>query len=128
MQNILHTGHLGIERIKSNVRSTMYWPSSEKGIGEMISICNACQKYRNLNPLEPLLSHEIPKDIWKKVAADMFICLNKLHLIVIDYSSYEFKKFSKSWDFIHKTSSPKFPQSSGFVERTIQTIKETLRK
>ena len=35
MQNILHTGHLGIERIKSNARSTMYWPSSDKGIDEM---------------------------------------------------------------------------------------------
>ena len=44
------------------------------------------------------------------------------------YSSYEFKKFSKSRDFIHKTSSPEFPQSNGFVERAIQTIKKTLTK
>ena len=44
------------------------------------------------------------------------------------YSSHEFKKFSKSWDFIHKTSSPEFPQRNGFVERAIQTIKKTLRK
>ena len=29
----------------------------------MISNCNACQKYRNLNPREPLLSHETPKDV-----------------------------------------------------------------
>ena len=101
----------------------------------------------------------------------MFVCLNKLYLIVIDYtskyfeiaqlpdtssdtvithmrrifarhgipkvvfsdngpqySSHEFKKFSKSWDFIRKTSSPEFPQSNGFVERAIQTIKKTLHK
>ena len=101
----------------------------------------------------------------------MFVCLNKLYLIVIDYtskyfeiarlpdassdtvvthvrsifarhgipkvvfsdngpqySSHEFKKFSKSWDFIHKTSSPEFPQNNGFVERAIQTIKKTLCK
>ena len=44
------------------------------------------------------------------------------------YSSHEFKKFSKSWDFIHKTSSPEFPQSNEFVERALQTIKKTLRK
>ena len=40
----------------------------------------------------------------------------------------EFNKFCKSWDFIHKNSSPKFRQSNGFVERAIQTIKETLQK
>ena len=171
MKQILYTGHLGIERTKSNARSTMHWPSIDKDINKMISNCNACQKYRNLNPLEPLLSHEIPKDVWNKVATDLFVCLNKLYLIVIDYtskyfeiaqlpdassdtvithmrsifarhgvpkvvfsdnglqySSHEFNKFSKSWDFIHKTSSPEFPQSNGFVERAIQTIKKTLRK
>ena len=99
--------------------------------------------------------HEIPKDVWNKVAIDLFECLNKLYLIFIDYtskyhelaqlsnassdtiiahaksifarhgipkvvfsdnrpqySSYEFKKFSKSWDFMHKTSS--FHKTSNF--------------
>ena len=58
--------------------------SIDKGIEEMISSCNACQKYRNLNPREPLLSHEIPKDVWNKLATDVSVCLNKLYLIVID--------------------------------------------
>ena len=29
MKQILHTFHLGIERTKLNVRSTMYWPNIE---------------------------------------------------------------------------------------------------
>ena len=171
MKQILHTGHLGIERTKSNARSTMYWPNINKYINEMISNCNASQKYRNLNPREPLLSNEKPKDVWNKVATDLFVCLNELYLIVTDYtskyfetaqlpdvssdtvithmrsifarhgipkvvfsdngpqySSREFRKFSKSWDFIHKTSCPEFPQSNRFVERAIQTIKKTLSK
>ena len=41
---------------------------------------------------------------------------------ISQYSSHEFKKLYKSWDFINKTSSPDFPQSNGFVERAIQTI------
>ena len=129
-----------------------------------ISNYNACQKYRNLNPREPLLSHEIPKDFWNKVATDLFVYLNRLYLIVMDYTSKFFglaqlpnassdqvithmrsifarygipkvvfsdsksTKFSKSWNFIHKTSSLRFPQSNRFVEIAIQTIKETLRK
>ena len=141
----------------------MYWSNIDKDIGEMIINCSSCQKYWNLNPREPLLSHEIPKDVWNKVATNLFVCLRKLYLIVIDYTSkyfevahlpnassdtvithmrsifarhsiskvvfsdngpqynsHKFKKFSKSWDFIHKTSSPEFPQSNGFPERAIQ--------
>ena len=167
MKQVLYTGHPGIKRTKSIAISTMYWPNIDKDIDQMISNCNACQNYRKLNPREPLLSHEIPKDAWDKVAIDLFVCLNKLYLIAIDYmyfelaqlpnassdtviahmrsifarhgipkgafsdngpqySSHEFKKFSKSWDFVHKIFSPEFPQSSGFVERAIQTINKTL--
>ena len=58
----LHTGHLGIERTQSNAISTMYWPNIAKDTDEMISNCNPCQKYQNLNSREPLLSYEIAKD------------------------------------------------------------------
>ena len=61
MKHILHTGHLCIDRTKSNARSTMYWPNIDKDIDEMINNCDVFQKYWNLIPLEPLLSHEITK-------------------------------------------------------------------
>ena len=59
MKEILYTGHLGIERKKSNARSTLSWPNIDKGINEMITYCNACQKFPDLNPCESLLSQEI---------------------------------------------------------------------
>ena len=40
----------------------------------------------------------------------------------------EFKDFSKSWGFEHVTSSPKYPQSNGEVERAVQTMKTILNK
>ena len=52
-------------------------------MGGIISNCNACQKCQNLNPHEPLLSHEIPKDFWKKVATDLFVCFNRLYVNVL---------------------------------------------
>ena len=44
------------------------------------------------------------------------------------FASQEYKLFFQQWDFIHHTSSPEYPQSNGFVERTIQTVKRSLKK
>ena len=44
------------------------------------------------------------------------------------FASSEFKNFAKKWDFIHRTSSPNFPQSNGFIERLVQTVKKIVKK
>ena len=44
------------------------------------------------------------------------------------YSSHEFRKFAQTWQFNHVTSSPTYPQSNGMAERTIQTVKQILKK
>ena len=43
------------------------------------------------------------------------------------YSSSEFMSFASSYGFQHLTSSPKFPQSNGQVERSVQTVKNLLK-
>ena len=44
------------------------------------------------------------------------------------FTSHEFKNFSEEWEFVHKTSSPYYPRSNGFAERTVQTVKLCLKK
>ena len=44
------------------------------------------------------------------------------------YDSHEFKKFTAEWEFDHVTSSPRYPQSNGFIERQVRTVKDTLIK
>ena len=43
------------------------------------------------------------------------------------HASAEFTNFAKEWDFKHTTSSPRFPQSNGEVERAVET-KSLLKK
>lgn len=45
-----------------------------------------------------------------------------------EFKSDAFKRFAQDWDFQHDRSSALYPQSNGLVERTIQTVKRTLKK
>lgn len=44
------------------------------------------------------------------------------------FHSTGYKRFSDNWDFKHTKISPQYPTSNGMVERTIQTVKKTIRK
>jgi len=40
----------------------------------------------------------------------------------------EFRRFAKEWGFTHVTSSPRYPQSKGFAESAVKTVKKLLKK
>ena len=44
------------------------------------------------------------------------------------FISDAFRRFADQWCFDHVTSSPHYPQSNGFIERHVQTVKHTLKK
>lgn len=44
------------------------------------------------------------------------------------FSSNEFSKFTFSYGFKHQTSSPRYPQANGEIERAVKTVKSLLKK
>ena len=87
IKQVLHTGHLGIERTKSNARSALFWPNMNEELSEMIRNCDSCQKFRKCQVREPLIQHDIPSRAWVKVGTDLFTLFNKIFLVVVDYTS-----------------------------------------
>jgi len=45
-----------------------------------------------------------------------------------NYASREFADFAHSYGFKHTTTSPRYPQSGGLHEKTVQTVKSMLKK
>lgn len=45
-----------------------------------------------------------------------------------NFTSYEFKNFATEYGFVHTTTSPHFASSNGQAERTVQTVKNILKK
>ena len=43
-------------------------------------------------------------------------------------SSKVYSDFARDWNFCHETSSPRYPQGNGFIERQIQTVKRVIKK
>ena len=44
------------------------------------------------------------------------------------FAGEEFQNFCESYEFDNVTSSPRYPQSNGFIERMVQTVKNILKK
>ena len=91
MRKILHQGHLGIEKTKSQVRQSLFWPNMNADITDTILNYEACQQYKNHQDGEQLKNHEIPHKPWTKVGTDLFKIQGRTYLILVNYYSKYFE-------------------------------------
>ena len=87
MKSIFHEGHLGIENCKKRARQALFWTLISKGLEDMISKCPTCLTYRNRQPNETPIKHEISDDPWTKCAAELFRLQGHYYLLIVDYYS-----------------------------------------
>ncbi|XP_052746964.1 uncharacterized protein LOC128199832 [Bicyclus anynana] len=106
MLDRVHEGHLGIDRCKRRARDVMFWPGMSRDVERVVRGCAACAQHAPRPRPAPLRPHYVP-DI---------------------PCSREFKNFMCEWEVRHMTSSPHYPQSNGKSERTVQTVKQLLKK
>lgn len=83
----LHEGHLGIQRYQNLAKDSIYWPYINNDIYNIVSACETCVKYRNMNPREMALNHEIVYIPWYKIGPDLCEFDRKYYLLVVDYFS-----------------------------------------
>jgi transposase InsO family protein len=94
MMTRIHSSHIGIEGCLRRARISLYWPGMSSEVKQYISSCETCRTYEVSQSKETLMSHELPRRPWQKVASDLFTYDNNNYLVTVDYYSdfYELDK------------------------------------
>ena len=70
MLDLVHEGHLGVEKCRALARQCLYWPGLSRDIDNIISKCAVCNAHRKNQPAQPLQPHPIPFRPWEKLGSD----------------------------------------------------------
>ena len=84
----LHTGHLGVNRMKALARNIVWWPGIDRAIEERVQQCSLCQTQRPVPQKAPLQPWSWPTRPWSRIHIDFAgPMLGKMFLVVIDAHS-----------------------------------------
>ena len=83
----LHEGHMGINKTLRFAKESVFWPSLNLSIENLISNCEECNKFQRSNKKEPIIQHDIPLRSFEKVGCDILEFNGKSYLVVMDYFS-----------------------------------------
>jgi hypothetical protein len=94
---------------------------------DYLLICDYFSKYPIVTEMSSTSSEAVTEEMEKTVA--MF---GRPDIIISDnaqqFQGKAFQDFIQRWGIQHVTSSPRYPQSNGFIERQVQTVKKTIKK
>ncbi|XP_046400919.1 uncharacterized protein LOC124167157 [Ischnura elegans] len=68
---LLHEGHLGIEKTRAKARQVFYWAGMSKMMEDRVNQCRVSDKFKSANPKQPLMPHEVPKLPFEKIVGDI---------------------------------------------------------
>ena len=90
MIQLLHTGHLGLEKCLKRAKQSMYWPGLYEELKDLITNCMTCLKFITKKPTynRQYAGHKIPVHPWSKLASDIFYFDGDSYLLIVDYTSH----------------------------------------
>lgn len=110
----IHTGHLGVVKMKSLARSYIWWPGMDSEIENLAKKCSGCQVNRNTPREAPVHPWEFPLRTWQRIHIDFAgPFLGAMFLIIVD-------AYSK-WPEV-------VPMQSTTATRTIDRLREVFAR
>lgn len=68
-------------------RNSIFWPNIKNDIENITTNCKTCQLNAPRNHKEPMISHHIPDQAFKKIACDILEFKAKNYLVIVDFYS-----------------------------------------
>ena len=94
----LHSGHVGMTRMKELARSYFWWPGLDSDIEQLVGSCDTCLRYKSQPKKAPLHAWEWPSVPWHRLHIDYAGPVDNYYfLIIVDAHS--------KWLEIYKTKS-----------------------
>ena len=97
--NVVHEGHLGIEKCKNLLRAKVYWPGMDTDVTNHINSCIPCQANSKSSQSLPIQMSELPDGPLDEIALDFFGPLpsGETLLVIEDlYSRFPFIEVMKT--------------------------------
>ena len=90
MIQLLHTGHLRLEKCLNRAKQSMFWPSLYEELKDLVTNCTTCLKFSAQKPTynRQHVGHEIPVHPWLKLASNIFYFEGVSYLLIVDYTSH----------------------------------------
>ena len=88
--DLLHLGHMGMQRMKQLARSAVYWTHIDENIADLVRGCTSCAEHQNAPEKAPIHPWILPEKPWSRIHVDHAInVMGSNWLIVTDaYSKY----------------------------------------
>ena len=67
---ILHTSHLGMQRMKQLARTAVFWSGIDDDIVDMCRGCVTCTEHQNALPKSPVYPWILPEKSWSRLHID----------------------------------------------------------
>ncbi|KAK3107097.1 hypothetical protein FSP39_007098 [Pinctada imbricata] len=86
----LHSGHIGIVKMKAIARSYIWWPKMDEAIEETCNACSGCKRVQSAPSAAPVHPWNLPPAPWYRLHVDFAgPFYNSMFLIVVDaYSKW----------------------------------------
>jgi len=87
----IHTSHTGIESSICKVKEALFWPRMSEEFKDTVQNCETGCEFSASQQTQPLMTPELPRLPWSKVALDVLTFHGRDYLVTVDYFSDYFE-------------------------------------
>ncbi|XP_058456917.1 uncharacterized protein K02A2.6-like [Malaya genurostris] len=100
----LHTGHPGVERMRSIARQYLYWPNIDEDVSKLVRSCGECASVAKTDRKTNLESWPVPEKPWQRLHLDFAGPMDGQYYLILVDSYSKWPEVVRTKDITTKTT------------------------